>query len=93
MSELSIDEQFEETLIISRRISKNISKNNFIKLYAYFKQAREGNISFERPSILNMDFLNKWKAWKKLENMSSEDAKINFIALVKHIIKSFDYFL
>tara|TARA_B110000285_G_scaffold232155_1_gene302561 strand:- start:3265 stop:3537 length:273 start_codon:yes stop_codon:yes gene_type:complete len=86
MSELSIDEQFDKSVIIARNIVKKISNCNIIQLYAYCKQAREGNISFEKPSILNMNYRQKWKSWKKLENMSSENAKIHYINLIKSIL-------
>jgi len=86
MSELSIDEQFDESVIIAHSIIKRLSNDNIIQLYAYCKQAREGNISFEKPSILNMNYRQKWKAWKKLEHMSSENAKIHYINLINSLL-------
>ena len=88
MSETTIDEQFDEYIIIYRGLINKISDHNSIKIYAYFKQAREGNVNFERPSILNTYLLNRWKAWKKLEYMSSENAKKCYIKLIKEIIDS-----
>jgi len=78
----NIESNFITAYNIYQNIKKNINKQTTFQLYAYFKQANEGNICFEKPSLLNMDGRNKWIQWKKIENMPSEEAKIKYIQLV-----------
>lgn len=76
-----MEEQFELAVAAIGNLSTRPSDANMLKIYSFFKQAREGNVSFERPSILNMRGRAKWDAWKKLENMDKQDAMANYIAL------------
>lgn len=76
-----MEEQFEIAIKAINHLSTKPSNDNLLKIYAFFKQSREGNISFERPSILNQKGRAKWDAWKKLENMDKQDAMANYIAL------------
>jgi len=76
-----MEEQFDLAIQSINNLRTKPSNDNLIKLYSFFKQAREGNVSFERPSILNLRGRAKWDAWKKLENMAKQDAMANYIAL------------
>jgi acyl-CoA-binding protein len=55
-----------------------------LKLYSYYKQASEGDISGDRPG--GFDFVGgaKYDAWSKLKGMSKDDAMQNYI---KHVEK------
>ena len=76
-----IEEKFEKAVFIVRGLTKKLNNDDLLQLYAFFKQVREGNISFERPSILNMRGRAMWGAWNKIKNMSKEDAMIKYIKL------------
>ena len=76
-----MEEQFEIAIKAINGLSTKPSNDNLLKIYAFFKQAREGDISFARPSILNMKGRAKWDAWKKLEKMDKQDAMAIYIAL------------
>lgn len=78
---MDIAEQFYLAVSLIRTLTINSPLS--VQLYAFFKQAREGNISrgFERPSILNMNARRNWVAWKSLENTSSERAKRKYIQI------------
>lgn len=76
-----MDEKFNLAVKTINSLHINPSNEINLKIYAYFKQSCEGNISFERPSILNLKGRAKWDAWKKLENMDKEIAMANYIAL------------
>lgn len=79
---MSLDEKFNIAADIVRSIVKQINDEILAQLYGYFKQAREGNISFSRPSILNMKGRKMWDAWKSKENISKEDAMSKYIDIV-----------
>ena len=76
-----MEEKFELAIQAIHGLKTKPSERILLQLYSFFKQAREGNVSFERPSILNMKGRAKWDAWKKLENMDKQDAMAHYIAV------------
>ena len=76
-----MEEQFEIAIKAINDLSTKPSNDNLLKIYAFFKQSREGDVSFARPSILNQKGRAKWDSWKKLEKMDKQDAMANYIAL------------
>lgn len=57
-----------------------------LQLYALFKQATAGDVSGERPGM--MDFINraKYDAWDKLKGTSAEAAMQQYVDLVKQLM-------
>ena len=52
------------------------------KVYAFYKQATEGDISGKRPSAIRFRERIKFDAWSSISGMSSEDAMAAYIDLV-----------
>ena len=80
-----IEEKFEIAVFAIRSFKKKLDNEDILQLYAFFKQVREGNIAFERPSILNMQGRAMWGAWNKVKKMSKEKAMINYIKIAYRI--------
>tara|TARA_B110000037_G_C16643884_1_gene311664 strand:+ start:207 stop:482 length:276 start_codon:yes stop_codon:yes gene_type:complete len=79
---MTLEERFNIAADLVRGIVVQINDNLLAQLYGYFKQAREGNIAFSRPSILNMRGRKMWDAWKSKENMSKENAMEKYVEIV-----------
>mgnify|MGYP003985636065 FL=1 len=79
---MTLEERFTIAANLVRGIVVQINDNLLAQLYGYFKQAREGNIAFSRPSILNMRGRKMWDAWKSKENMSKENAMEKYVEIV-----------
>lgn len=54
-----------------------------LKLYALFKQATSGDVSGKKPGMLDMVGKAKWEAWGKVKGMPSDEAKKQYVALVR----------
>jgi diazepam-binding inhibitor (GABA receptor modulating acyl-CoA-binding protein) len=76
-----VNNTFELAINAINNLTTRPSNDELLKMYAFYKQAKEGNVQFERPSILNMKNRAKWDAWNKLKNMDKKDAMLNYIAL------------
>ena len=87
---MNLDERFNIAAVLVRGLVHNVNSDNFFQLYAYFKQSREGNVAFERPSLLNIRGRNMWDAWKSKENMSKEDAMTKYIHLAYDLTNNKD---
>ena len=79
---MTLEERFNIAAYLVRGILNRINDTLLVQLYGYFKQAREGNIAFSRPSILNMRGRKMWDAWKSKENMSKENAMEKYVEIV-----------
>lgn len=79
---MTLEERFNIAADLVRGIVVQINDQLLAQLYGYFKQAREGNIAFSRPSILNMRGRKMWDAWKSKENISKENAMEKYIEIV-----------
>jgi diazepam-binding inhibitor (GABA receptor modulating acyl-CoA-binding protein) len=53
-----------------------------LQFYSLFKQATEGDVQGSQPWAVNFEARAKWDAWKKLEGMSADEAKSQYVKLV-----------
>ena len=58
---------------------KRMDNKTIRKVYAYYKQATEGDISGKRPSALRFRDRVKFDAWSSISGMSKEDAEAAYI--------------
>ncbi|GGY11121.1 acyl-CoA-binding protein [Paludibacterium paludis] len=69
-----------------KTLSERPDNQSLLQLYALYKQATEGDVSGERPGM--MDFINraKYDAWEKIKGMSAEEAMQAYIDVVKGLM-------
>ena len=82
-SDLNI--QLQEAYNKANSIEERLAPDTMLKLYAYYKQATQGDnfSSSESETDLRNGF--KFNAWVQLRGMSADDAKIAYINLVKEL--------
>lgn len=56
-----------------------------LQLYAFYKQALEGDVVGECPSLMHMIERSKWNAWNAIKGMSTSDAMRKYIAVVAEL--------
>lgn len=82
------EEEFKSAqAFIADPANANMEQSNETKLefYALFKQATTGPATGSAPSRLRVVERAKWMAWKSKENLSKEEARAAYIALLnKH---------
>ncbi|XP_034175524.1 acyl-CoA-binding protein homolog [Osmia lignaria lignaria] len=79
---MSLDQKFQEAAEAVKSLTKRPSDNEFLELYALYKQATVGNVNTSKPGALDLKGKAKWEAWKSKENMSKDDAKEAYIKFV-----------
>ncbi len=77
--------KFDAAVAASKKLTKKPSNEMLLKLYAYFKQATEGDVSGERPGF--MDFVGgaKYDAWAKIKGTSAEEAMTQYAKLIERL--------
>lgn len=91
-SNLPIEEIFESAVSIIRNLPKEgsikPSDELKLKLYAYYKQATHGPNDTPKPRFYQIVEAYKWDAWRKLGNMSKEDAMLSYINELKQVMET-----
>ena len=77
----NIEQKFNEMLEAVRDATIDFKPDNKqkLKLYAFYKQATEGDIETRCPSAFKMVERAKWMAWDSVKGMSKEDAMKGYI--------------
>jgi len=73
--------KFDEMIEKVRNATIDFKPNNSqkLKLYAFFKQATEGDVTGECPSIVNMVERAKWQAWNAIKGKSKDEAMAGYL--------------
>lgn len=81
---MTIDEQFEQAIGRAKSLPSQ-SNDTLLKIYALFKQAKNGDVSGKRPGAFSLKARAKYNAWAELKGMSTEEAKEQYVALVDQL--------
>jgi diazepam-binding inhibitor (GABA receptor modulator, acyl-CoA-binding protein) len=76
---------FQAAAAAAKQTKKKPDNATLLKLYSYYKQASEGDVSGDRPG--GFDFVGgaKYDAWSKIKGMSKDDAMQNYIKQVEKL--------
>ena len=77
--------RFEAAAASAKQTKKRPDNATLLKLYSFYKQATDGDVSGARPG--GFDFVGgaKYDAWMKLKGMSADDAMTNYIKQVERL--------
>ena len=83
---MELPELFLQATVDSKALTEKPDNETLLKLYAFFKQASEGNTQEDGPSN-PFDFVAKFKyeAWAKLKGTTKEAAMQAYINLVNEL--------
>ncbi len=82
----ALDERFARAADASRTLAKRPDSATLLELYALYKQAGSGDASGEPPGLMDPVGRAKFDAWEKLRGVTSEQAKTDYIALVRKLL-------
>ncbi|XP_015437405.1 PREDICTED: acyl-CoA-binding protein homolog [Dufourea novaeangliae] len=86
---MSLNQKFEEAAEAVKSLTKRPTDQEFLELYALFKQATVGNVDTSRPGMLDLKGKAKWDAWKSKDGMSQDDAKEAYIKFVSTLTEKY----
>jgi acyl-CoA-binding protein len=77
--------RFDAAAAAAKQTRKRPDNAPLLKLYSYYKQATEGDVTGSRPG--GFDFVGgaKHDAWTKLKGMSADDAMTHYIKQVERL--------
>ena len=66
-------------------LTKKLANQEMLMLYGLYKQATYGNCRGEEPGMFDMVAAEKYKAWKRLEGVSPEQAMQKYLDKVQEL--------
>ncbi|XP_030386426.1 acyl-CoA-binding protein homolog [Scaptodrosophila lebanonensis] len=86
---MSLTEQFNAAAEKVKSLTKRPSDEEFLELYALFKQASVGDNNTNKPGLLDLKGKAKWEWWNKQKGKSTEDAQKEYIAFVEQLVSKY----
>ena len=68
-----------------RALPSDPGNDTKLQLYALYKQATEGDVKGNRPGFTNPVGRAKHDAWAKVQGTSADDARDQYVALVRSL--------
>ncbi len=84
--ERPLAERFADAKGRVEKLSKRPSNEQLLELYAFFKQATEGDVSGTRPGVLDLKGRAKFDAWTSRKGLSKDAAMQQYVALVNRLL-------
>lgn len=82
---MDIQESFNSAVNDAQRLPKKPSNESLLQLYAWYKQATEGDNDQERPGGFDFKAIAKYDAWANVKGTKKEDAMQKYIELVRQL--------
>ncbi len=83
---MELIQQFEQAAADSKLLPAKPSNEVLLKIYALFKQAKEGDFGGEMPSNpFDIVAIAKANAWKEQSGKTKEDAMKEYISLIQSL--------
>ena len=80
-----LKKRFAAAAAAAKQTKKRPDNATLLKLYSFYKQATQGDVSGERPGGLDFVGGAKHDAWAKLKGMSADEAMTNYIKQVERL--------
>lgn len=84
---MALTEDFEKAAEDVKFLTKRPSNDDLLELYAFYKQATEGDVSGDRPGMLDLKGRAKFDAWGKKRGTSKDAAMQGYINKVTALLK------
>jgi diazepam-binding inhibitor (GABA receptor modulating acyl-CoA-binding protein) len=76
---------FEKAAAAAKSLPERPDDAALLKLYALYKQGSLGDVQGDRPGFFDFVGAAKYEAWEKLEGTSRDDARRQYIDLVRKL--------
>lgn len=80
------NEAFELAQVRVKSLKKTPPPAQLLELYALFKQGTVGDVSGDRPGMLDMKGRAKYDAWAKKKGLAPQEAQLSYVRLVDQLL-------
>jgi len=82
---MALAEEFSAAQTRVKQLSRTPASDELLELYALYKQATGGDVSGERPGMLDFKGRAKFDAWAARKGIGTEQAMSAYVALVEKL--------
>ena len=76
---------FEQAAKDVQGLSERPDNDTLLRLYAFYKQGSEGDVTGPKPGFFDFVGTAKYEAWAKLKGTKPDEAQQKYIDLVKKL--------
>lgn len=80
-----LETQFNAAVAAVKQLEERPDNDTLLELYGFFKQATDGDVSGTKPGIFDFVGLSKYEAWERLQGIPQDEARKQYIGLVKSL--------
>lgn len=80
-----MNSRFETASKAVKSLSERPDNDMMLQLYALYKQGSAGDVSGKKPGLFDFVGAAKYEAWERFKGLSQDDAKKQYIDLVKNL--------
>ena len=77
--------RFEQAAKDVQGLSERPDNDTLLRLYAFYKQGSEGDVTGPKPGFFDFVGTAKYEAWAKLKGTAQDEAMQKYIDLVKKL--------
>ena len=78
-------EAFEQAAVAAKSLPERPDDDTMLQLYALYKQGSAGDVQGTKPGFFDFVGAAKYEAWEKLKGTSEEDARKQYVELIKKL--------
>ena len=81
-----LERKFQAAAKNVSNLTSKPSNDILLTLYAFYKQATEGDVNHPKPYTKGMKAMAKWDSWNKIKGTSSENSKKEYVKIVDGLL-------
>ena len=88
MNEKNLETQFQEAVAIASKMTQaSLPQDVQLRLYAFYKQATHGTLSYNHSESFDLRNAFKTNAWIQISHLSIEEAKEHYIEIINSLLE------
>ena len=88
MNEKDIDTRFQEAVAIASQMTQeSLPQDIQLRLYAFYKQATYGTLSYNHSESYDLRNAFKTNAWIQISHLSVDEAKEQYIEIINFLLE------
>ncbi len=88
MNEKDLDTRFQEAVeIASQMTQESLPQDIQLRLYAFYKQATYGTLSYNHSESYDLRNAFKTNAWIQISHLSIDEAKEQYIEIINFLLE------
>ena len=81
----TLQEEFEKAAVAVKSLAERPDDDTMLQLYALYKQGSAGDVQGAKPGFFDFVGTAKYGAWEKLKGTGPEDARQQYVDLVRKL--------